>query len=323
MTFNRRMIMAGAGALAVAPALGIADMRPAAAAAIAQAPGIYRMKLGSFTVTAITDGLFNLPLQPSFIPNAVPAEIDKALEDAFLPKGNLPIPFTPLLVETGSKRILIDTGYGQSGPPSAGQLTANLKAAGVDPGAIDIVVISHFHPDHISGLRGKDGALTFPNAEIHVPAAEWDYWTDAGNAGKAPEGLKGTFAATERVFGPNKADIKRFAADSEVVTGIHAFAAYGHTPGHSILALESDGQKLMYLADVTNNPLLFARHPDWSPLFDQDAGMARATRHRILDMVSSERALVAGYHYVFPAVGHIFKTAAGYDVAPVVWNPTL
>ena len=324
MTLDRRMLLAGVGALAAAPALATLGTAPAAAeAATTQVPGIYRSKLGDFTITAATDGLFNLPLKPGFVTNADPAAVDAALEEAFLPKGMLPIPFTPQVIDTGSKRILLDSGYGQFGPPSGGQLTTNLKAAGIDPKSIDLVIISHFHGDHIGGLRGKDGVLTFPNAEIAVPEAEWAFWTDEGNMAKAPDGLKGNFQLVQTILGPSKANIRRYQAGKEIVTGIQAVAAYGHTPGHTILAIESDGKKMMYLADITNNPLLFVRNPDWSPVFDQDADMARATRHKVLDMAAAEKMLVSGYHYAFPALGHILKTAKGYDVAPVVWNPSL
>lgn len=325
---DRRTMMKATIAAAAAPGIAAAAATGATPVAAAPAPtgqvtGAYKMKLGDFTVAAVTDGIFRLPLKEGFITNAKLDEVQKAMEEVFLPKDTLPIPFTPLLVDTGSKKILIDTGYGEMGPPSAGQLTANLAAAGIDPKAIDMVIISHFHGDHIQGLRSKAGELMFPNAEIAVPAAEWDYWMDDAKMAAAPEGLKANFQGVRRVFGPNAKDIKRYDAGKEITTGIQAVAAYGHTPGHTTLAIQSGDARLLYLADVTNNPLLLARNPDWSPAFDQDAAAARATRHKMLDMAAQERALVAGYHYPFPAHGHIQKTAKGYDFVPAMWNPAL
>jgi len=318
---DRRSLFAGTAALAAGAMLGArqASTQPAAN----QSPGVYRMKLGSFEITAATDGIAYRPLTDGFVRNASLVDVQQALKDAFLPTDKVPIPFTPLVVNTGSKLVLLDAGNGQFGAPTSGQLVANLTAAGIDPKAVNTVIISHFHGDHINGLRGKDGALTYPNAEIMVPAPEWAFWMDDANMDKAPEGLKPGFQGARRVFAPIADKVTRYEPGKELLTGIHSVAAYGHTPGHCTFAIESGNQRMLYLADITNNPLLFVRNPDWSAVFDQDADMARAARRRALDMAAQEKMLVAGYHYPFPAMGHIVKDGNRFDVVPMFWTPTL
>ncbi len=136
-------------------------------------PGIYRYKIGGFELTALYDGIWYRPITDTFIRNAPFAEVEHALDKAFMPHDKLATPFTTLVVNTGKKLVLLDTGTGGQISPSAGVLRDNLAAAGIDPKAVDRIVISHFHPDHINGIKDKDNALIFPNAEIMVPAPEW------------------------------------------------------------------------------------------------------------------------------------------------------
>ena len=133
-----------------------------------QGPGVYRQKLGDFQLTALFDGVWYLPIDDKFVRNADAAEVNQALAAAFLPPSVLPISFTALLVNTSSKLVLIDTGTAGQIVDTAGSMLENLRTAGVDPRAVDIILISHFHPDHIDGIKTKDGAKVFPNAEILV-----------------------------------------------------------------------------------------------------------------------------------------------------------
>ena len=147
--------------------------RAAAPVASGKGPGVYRYRLGDYELTALYDGIWNLPIDGKFIRNASGAAVNKALAAVFLPPRILPITFTALLVNTGSKLVLIDTGTAGQVASTAGSMMANLAVAGVDPKAIDTIVISHFHPDHIDGIKTKDGEKVFPNAEIRVPEPEW------------------------------------------------------------------------------------------------------------------------------------------------------
>ena len=169
---TRRNVLAGAS-LAVAG--GAAPAEAAAPMSGKQAPSIYRYRIGSMEVTAIYDGVWYRPIDEKFVRQADYADVRREMSNAFMPEEKLATPFTMLLVNTGKKLILLDTGTGGQIASTAGSFTANLKAAGINPKAIDQIVISHFHPDHINGIKTKDNALIFPNAEIMVPEAEWKF----------------------------------------------------------------------------------------------------------------------------------------------------
>lgn len=329
MNFTRRQFAVAGAALAGAGAAGIPAAMPAAAQAppgppaAGQVAGIYRYKVGDITVTAFSDGGVSRPLQDGFVRNAGLEEVRRALADAYMPTDQIHITFTTLLLDTGSRRILVDTGFADNGPPSAGRLLDGLAVSGLKPSDIDLVIISHFHGDHISGLRKKDGSATFPNAEVAVPQPEWAYWMDDARMAAAPEGLKGNFALARRVFGPMAKDVRRFDWGGEVASGVTAVEAAGHTPGHTAFAVTSGEGRLLVLSDVTNMPYLFVRHPDWQVMFDMDGEQARRTRHRLLAMAATERMQVAGYHFPFPATGHIAKDGNGYELVPTVWRATL
>jgi glyoxylase-like metal-dependent hydrolase (beta-lactamase superfamily II) len=319
---SRRTVIAGAGALAVAGTFEpIAGVSPAHAQGpvMNQAPGFYRYKIGDITLTAINDGFARRPLD-GFVKNAELTDVKKAMEQAFLPSDALNITFTTLAIQQGGKLSLIDTGNGDSGAPTSGSWMNNFKAAGLDPKDVTSVVFSHFHGDHINGFRLKDGTAVFPNAEVMVPGAEWAFWMDDAKMNAAPDGMKGAFAGVRRVFGPVAKDVKQFEAGKEILPGITAVAAPGHTPGHTVFAVSSGNGKLMVMSDTTNHPALFVRNPDWSAVFDIDGPQAAATRRKLLDMVSADRMQVAFYHAPFPATGHIAKSGNGFEMIPVQWT---
>jgi glyoxylase-like metal-dependent hydrolase (beta-lactamase superfamily II) len=290
-----------------------------APAAAGQAPGFYRYKLGDITLTAINDGFFRRPLE-GFVRNAELPAVQEAMRAAFLPTDAVPIPFTTLVVQSGSRVILLDTANGDNGAPTSGTWMANFRAAGFDPAQVTDIVISHFHGDHIGGIRAKAGSLNFPNATIQVPTPEWAFWMSDERMNAAPDPMKGAFMNVRRVFAPIAANVKQFTPGAEVAPGVLSFAAHGHSPGHCVFGVQSGTQRMMFMADVTNHPALFVKNPDWSAVFDQDADAARAVRRRMLDMAASERALVAFYHAPFPATGYIAKDGNGFNFVPVQWS---
>ena len=316
---SRRRLLTGS-ALAATAAL-TARARAAAPLPPPQAPSAYRYRLGGYQLTAVYDGVWNLPIGDTFIRNATSADVNAALAAAYLPPSVLPISFTALLVNTGKQLILIDTGTAGQIVDTASSLIANLAAAGVTPDAIDTIVISHFHPDHIDGIKTKDGDKVFRNAEILVPEPEWTFWMDDGNQSRASGAVLGYFRNARRIFRDIAKDVRRFTPGAEVAPGIVSLKAYGHTPGHTAFAIHSGGQSMLAMSDTVRNPYLFARHPDWQPLFDMDGPQAVAARRRMLDQAASDRMLVEAYHFPFPACGHIARTATGYDLVPVEWSP--
>ena len=319
MTASRReFIRTGLGLAAAASMPLVAGCAaPAAPKPVASsiAPGAFRARVGAATVTAVSDGAASSPLADGFVRNAMLAQVQQALRDAGLPDDRITIPFTAFVVEHDGRRVLMDAGNGQFGAPTAGRLLANLRVAGIDPRSIDTVLISHFHGDHINGLRDRDGALAFPNARLLVPAPEWDFWTDDARRAAAPGAPGGD--AVRRVFGPIAASVVRFQPGDELVAGVRSIAAYGHTPGHTAFSIASRGQTFVYLGDVANIAALFVRNPDWAVRFDMDAEAARQTRRRLLDAAVAGDWIVGGYHLPAPGLGRIVRRGSGYDFVPL------
>jgi glyoxylase-like metal-dependent hydrolase (beta-lactamase superfamily II) len=320
---SRRTLLTGTVAGA-ALALGAPSLRAAAPPAGKQAPGYYRHKLGSFEVTAINDGARTFPLPDTFVRNKTKAEVNAGLESVFMPKDTMMIPFTPTMVNTGSKLVLIDTGNGPQQQPNApvGLLGANMTAAGIDPKSVDVLIISHFHGDHILGMRNSDGSLTYPNAEVMVPEAEWAFWMDDARMNAAPDAMKGAFQNVRRIFGPIADKVTKYGFGKELVPGISSVDATGHTPGHAAFTIASGSGRMLVQSDVTNIPL-FVRNPGWHLVFDMDGAKAEATRRKLFDMAVAEKMLVAGYHFPFPGAGYIEKDGEGYRMVPMSWNPML
>ena len=251
------------------------------------------------------------------------AEVEHALNAAFMPHDKLTTPFTTLIVNTGQKLVLLDTGTGGQIAPTAGMIVDNLAAAGIAPKDVDQIVISHFHPDHINGIKDKDNNLIFPNAEITVPDAEWAFWMDDANMNAAPAAMKETFRNQRRIFSDIAKQVTHFAPGKEVAPGIVTHPAPGHTPGHTVFAVHSGSESLLVLGDTAQHPAVFARHPDWQAVFDVDGRETVATRKKLFDRAAADRMLVTGYHFPFPALGHLVKTASGYEHVPTEWQTTL
>jgi glyoxylase-like metal-dependent hydrolase (beta-lactamase superfamily II) len=324
---TRRNILTGAVAAAATPALmplAASSARAAAPLSGKQAPSYYRSKLGDFEITVVSDGARPIPLPPAFVRNVSNEEVLKVAEAAHMPKGSIVAPFNPVVINTGAKLILIDTGYGPGLGPTVGLLPTTLAAAGIDPKTIDIVLISHLHGDHILGLKTPDGALAFPNAEIKVPSVDWTYWMSDENMSKAPEGFQKTSFGFNRKIFSNLADkVTRFEWGKEVAPGITAVETAGHTPGHTSFMIASGGRQLFFQGDVTNVPDLFLRNPEWQVMFDSEPEKAVVTRRRVYDMASADKLLVSGYHFPFPGLGYIEKAGSGYQLIPTAWNPVL
>src|ERR1700720_2348040 len=329
---SRRHLLAGvaaAGAASALTPLGAMTARAAAPPAAAQAPGFYRYKVGTIECTSINDGARTFPLPDTFVKNAPKEEALAAAEAAYMPKGMVTVPFNPQLVNTGGKLVLIDCGSGMGAyeqtKGAVGRMMQNLAAAGVDPKSIDVVLMSHLHPDHTNGIRAADGSMAFPNAEIMVPAKEWDFWMSEENAAKAQsnEMMKGYFANVKKIYTGIESKVAKFDWDKEVAPGITSIAAPGHTPGHTAFAIASGGSKVLIQSDVTNIPEFFLRNPDWHVAYDFDPDLAQKTRHKFYDMASAEKATVVGFHFSFPSIGHVEKDGSKYRLIPAGWSPVI
>ena len=329
MELTRRHALAGAAAIAATPLLPSMPARAAAPAADKQAPSFYRYKVGDIQVTVVSDGRNTFKLEDTFITNAKKEEVNAALEKAFLPRDMFTIYFAPLVINTGGKLVVIDTGNGPvanvNSKGANGLFAVNMAAAGFDPKAVDTVVISHFHGDHVNGLLTADGTPAFPNAEVLVPATEWKFWMDDGEMSRAPAGrMQGLFKNNRNIFEAGlKKKVTPYEWGKEVAPGLLAVDSVGHTPGHTSYVLSSGSGKVYIQSDVTNNPNPFATNPGWHAFFDQDADMAEKTRRRVYDMVVAEKLQMQGFHYPFPGLGNVEKDGNGYRVIPAPWNPTI
>lgn len=314
MTMSRRQFLFAGAALGTAwmsgSLVGCAATTPRASALAA---GVTRVDLGPVTVTMLNDGFFARNLDASFVKNAPLADVQAALTAAGLPTDKLEVPFNPLVVDVGGQRVLFDVGNGEFGAATAGKLLENMGKTGIDPKSITAVVFSHFHGDHINGLRNKAGNVVFPNAKIFVPKPEWDWWMDDARMASAPEAMKGSFNATRRVFGPLAATVTKFEPGAELLPGVRSLPAFGHTPGHTVFMVEGGSQKMLYWADTTNVASLFVRNPDWAVMFDMDAEAARVTRRKLADMAIKDKLLVAGYHLPGAAIGTLANRGNGYE----------
>jgi len=329
---DRREFLAAAAAAGAAAALSpIASSTSHATVppSGAQAAGFYRYKVGSFECTSINDGARSFPMPDTFVKNVPKEEALAAAEAAYMPKGMVTIPFNPQLINTGSKLVLIDTGNGvaafEPSKGAVGRTLQNLTAAGVDPKSIDVVLLSHLHPDHTNGIRAADGSIAFPNAEIMVPSVDWAFWTSDENAAKAQsnEMMKNYFANVKKTFAGIESKVGKYDGGKEVVPGITSIATPGHTPGHTSFAVASGDSKVLIQSDVTNIPEFFLRNPDWHVAFDVDGPLAQTTRHKFYDMAAAEKATVIGFHFAFPSIGHVEKDGTKYRLVPIAWNPVI
>lgn len=321
LTLNRRdLIVSAAGA---ALALGL-DRRvtflgasPAAAAAMVD-QGFHRFQVGDVEITALYDGLWEKPHDENFIKGVSIEQTKAALAAGGLPTDAIRIPFTAMAARIGDKTVLFDAGTGGQLAPSAGLMRGkSLAAAGIDPAAVSAVLISHFHPDHIFGLMEKEtNAPLFPNAEIVVAAKEYGFWTDPALIARLPQSAQGLAKRIQTVF-PGWKTIRRVEDGAEVLPGVRSVATNGHTPGHTSYQVASGGKVLYVLGDVSNIPALFLKNPGWHFAFDNDGDMAEATRRTMMDRAIAEGAMIAGYHYPFPAAGTVEKDGNGYAFVPI------
>jgi glyoxylase-like metal-dependent hydrolase (beta-lactamase superfamily II) len=276
-----------------------------------------KYKVGEIDVFSLHDGSIERVLAEGYVKNAALDDVKKALSASGIGPDKFDNPFTVTAIRTGGKVVLFDTGFGANGGPTVGKLADNMKAAGLDPAAVPTIVISHFHPDHISGLWAKEtSAQVFPNAEILMPEVEFKFWTDPSLVEKVPEAARAHVRRIQSTF-PTWKNIKQYSDGAEVAPGVRAIATPGHTVGHMSYLVASGGQQLFIQSDVTGIHQLFVRNPGWFSMFDSDGPKAEATRRSFFDRVIAEKGMIAGYHFGFPNVGTLSKDGNGYAFAPV------
>lgn len=312
MTFSltRRAAIAGAAA---APIAATVASRPASASGHGDhAPkplNARAFKIGDFTVHSLLAGSVarDSGMQETFAGGATDDEFATVATENFIPGDAGQFYFTPTLVDTGSEKILFDTGLNAAG------ITQALHDAGTTPNDIDVVVLTHMHPDHIGGMTGEDGTATFSNARFITGTKEYDFWSkmEAGNRVGDLVASKVTPQAEKMTF------IDDGGAIAAGVTGV---AAFGHTPGHMAIMLESAGEQMVLTADLANHYVFPFAHPEWETSFDMDKAAAIASRKNILGMLAADRIPMIGYHMPFPAAGYVETRSNGYRFVPVSYQ---
>ncbi|WP_323990720.1 MBL fold metallo-hydrolase [Nguyenibacter sp. L1] len=267
-------------------------------------------QVGDLTITAVSDGYLHASFD--FLANIDPADASRMQENAGI-KDHTAIHINCYLVRGGGRTVLIDAGAGGF-KQWGGRLKTNLPLAGIQPSGIDAILLTHAHPDHVGGLMDASGEAVFPNAELVAHHREVTFWQDDGNLSRAPERARGNFLMARQAFDGYRDRLRTFDA-GEVLPGMTAVPLPGHTDGHTGYRLESGGQNLLVWGDSVHFPQIQIPRPDVTIAFDQDSHLAAATRTRLLDLVSSERLLIAGMHLGELGFAHIKRTGGNYGVA--------
>lgn len=315
-TVFQRLVLASAmalGGLTIAtPALAEAPMQKV------QAPGWYRMMLGAFEITALNDGTVALPVDKLL--HAPLPTIQQGLKKHHL-NAPLETSVNAFLINTGSKLVLVDTGAGTLFGPTLGKLAAQIASAGYQPEQVDHVLITHVHPDHVGGLSAA-GKVVFPNATVHLDQADRDFWMSKANLDAAPADKKGFFQGAQASLGAYESagKLKTFQNDGEVVPGISSRATHGHTAGHTVYVVESQGQRLTLIGDLIHVAAVQLASPHITIGFDSDAKQARAQRLKTFKQLAKDGSLVGASHLAFPGLGRLSAADKGYVWLPVNYS---
>jgi glyoxylase-like metal-dependent hydrolase (beta-lactamase superfamily II) len=312
--------------LALGAGLGASTLM--SGSALAKAPKLgtepayfYRFNLGSAEVTVVSDG--PLPLGPpkgTFV--GVPDdEVKKMLSDNFLSPENVVLEQNSPIVNTGDKLVLFDTGMGTSKAfgPTTGRQQKSMAEAGIKPEEIDAVVLSHAHIDHIGGIVDANDKPLFPNAQYYISQSDFDYWTDEK---KLDSALKAFVVHARKNLLPVRDRLVFFKDGQEFLPGIQAMGAPGHTVGHTIFSVTSDGNSFIFMGDLTHHPILLLEKPRMQFSYDTDPKQAAETRVKLLDTIAANKIPVMSYHFAWPGFGHIAKTSEGFHYYPEAMSLT-
>lgn len=312
MSLERRRLLSGLAAAAILP--GLARAQAPAPAGPAAPPAPHRFRLGEMTVTVLNDG-GPLAFPPAeLFPDAPAGGAARNLAAAGLPTDAARMRINVVALERAGRLVLIDTGFGRSmgeAAPGTGLLPASLRAAGLDPAAVEMVLLTHLHSDHCWGLVDADGAPVFPRAQLAVTEADRRFWTDEGN--RAALGPFGTMIdGARRNLAPYRDRMVMLRDGQEALPGVTPLFTPGHTVGHTSFALASGADSAIVLGDVVHSPAIQLPNPEWRLAFDSDAAQGAATRARMLDRLAADGTTALGYHFAWPGIGRVARAGTGY-----------
>ena len=294
------MAMRALRVLAMSLPLALVAAAVSAAAPAPVAPAAEPFQLGELKVVALRDADNDLPNDGKvFGLDVGPQAVAGVLKAHGAAQDTISLGVDALLVKAPGRMMLFDTGLG---PHVHGVLMGSLTKAGVQPGQVTDVFITHSHGDHVGGLATADGALAFPNATIHMSAREW-----------AAMQAQPRMASLAALIAPR---IKTFEPETEVAPGVKAIELYGHTPGHVGYEITSGGARLLDIGDTAHSAILSLARPDWAIGYDNDKAQGRATREATLAKLAASHELIFAPHFPFPGVGRVAAAATGYAWAP-------
>lgn len=321
VSFDRRQLLSGAATLAAGGLIGGSAAIAKAPMLGTLAPAFYRFKLGTMEATVISDGPLNFPDAGKIFLRAPDADIRKLLADELLPTDAVRMEQNILVLNTGDKLVMFDTGlYSMKPNPSlpSGRILKSLGEAGIKPEDIDAIVLTHPHIDHAGGIMSEDGKTRlFPNAQIYTTEADFNFWQNEKLIGTPAESSRNTVMKN---IVPNKDRLVMVKDGQEIIPGIQAIASNGHTVGHTSYMISSGGKSLCFTGDIAHHSILL-RRPKMAITFDTDGDMASASRIRMCDMLSSQKIPALIFHLPWPGIGNIVKDGEGFRFVPVPLHP--
>ncbi len=325
-TSRRRFLHGGAsaavgavtGTMALSTAQADTDMKGETRTRPVNRPGFYGFSVGDATITVLSDGRVYSSDPKKVFSGGTPQEVDELLSNNFLETNRVVLEENVLVAAIGGRLVLIDCGVGSSllFGKGGGQLLSNMKAAGISPSDVDSVLLSHAHPDHLGGLMDDGGARNFPNAQLYLSQAEFDFWTDSARMGTP---LAAFHQLALRQLMPNRDRLHFMRDGQEVVPGILAVASPGHTIGHMHFLLSSQGQTLACTADLTRHHIL-GLEKRWEFAGDFDPKLSIVTRERYLLRYAEERTQILSYHYPWPGLGHVVRWGDAFKYIPTAMD---
>ena len=325
---SRRALWGAAAVALAAPSLVTTAARAAAPFRNDLPPAWHRFKVGNYELTIVSDG--RLPLgkpEPAF-PASPPEEIRNLLTSNFLDPASATLEQNALVLNTGRQLILFDTGMGDSMGaqsqmfgPTTGRLLANMKAAGIDPAQIDMVILSHAHCDHCWALVDANGNRNFPNAQVALSETDLRFWTDDANK-KGPDFMVPFIDGAKKNLSAYRDRMVMVQDGKEVVPGVTAYSTPGHTLGHTVYFIADGSNTAVYTGDLAHHQILLLKKPLWEFAYDTDPKLSAQSRFKMLTRLASDKHQIVSYHFPWPGLGHVGKAGEGFDWYPEPINLT-